>query len=197
MKKVRILLALLSVALLYGCAGGTGEERAEALQRQYAEAAGYEARFRAAVVRDSETAEYTLAVTRRDGQTRVTVCEPEALAGVSAIVREDGTLALELDGMTLDAGSADPRLSAVNISDILFRAAAQGHITERSVERFEDTDEALRLCLETTLDGEKLLVTAFFDDANAPLYVEFESGGEILAYLEFTAFRFCDIVATK
>ena len=74
-----------------------------------------------------------------------------------------------------------------------YRAAAEGCVTERNCERCENT-EALRLCFETEHAGEKLLVTAFFDASDKPLYAEIEQDGRILAYLQFTDFVFCDII---
>ena len=182
-----------AVLLLAGCgARRDGGSLAEDVRARYAAMDGCTARVEAAVVRDGETRRYTLDIERCGDETRVTVLEPEALAGVGAVVSGDA-LTLEFDGMILDAGSGIPGVSAVNAADIVFRAAAEGWITERNTERFGDTD-ALRLCMETELDGETLPVTGWFDEALAPLYAEIESGGEVLAYLEFTSFAFCDMI---
>lgn len=193
--KQRILtaVAICLTALLSACGAPRTDARAENLQRHYAETRGCTARAAVSVVRETETQRYVLSLSRADDQTRVTVVEPEALAGVSAVVGSGDELTLEFDGMALDAGSLDPRVSAVNAADILLRAAAEGWITERSYERYGDV-EALRLCFETEQTGGKLLVAAWFDDGDAPLYAEIERDGEILAYLEFTEFQFCDIL---
>ena len=196
MKRRMILFAALCV-LLTSCAARDRQEdtRAEALQGRYAELAGCAARVTEELPRGEETLRYVLDVERGAEETRVTVSEPAELSGVTATVRrKDGTLRLEFDGTVLDAGSANPKVSALNAVDLVLRAAAEGYITERSTERFEDA-EALRLCFETEYEGETLFCTAFFDAGDAPLYAELEQNGEILAYLEFTSFSFYDTIS--
>lgn len=188
--------AMLLALLLTACAARAGEEtRTQTLQSRYEALTACTARAEASVVRTGETARYTVELARTDEETRVRVLAPEALSGVEASVRRDGALTLAFDGMVLDAGSALPGVSALNAPDILLDAAAHGYVTERSEERFGETD-ALRLCFETECSGEKLLVTAYFDADDRPLYAEFERNGEILAYLEFTSFAFGDILTT-
>ncbi len=186
----RLLIALAAILTLSGCAARETEDRAAALQERYASAEGCTARFEAAVANGEETQRYTLEAERTAEGTRVTVREPEALAGISALVRSDGALSLEFDGMVLDAGSADADVSAVNALDIFLRAAAEGYVTERSAERLADGSEALRLCFETEHAGKKLLVTAYFDGEDRPIRAELERDGTILINLEFTNFGF-------
>lgn len=191
----RIFALLTAMALLTACAARQeADSRADELQARYAAMEGCSAQVDAAVVRETETLRYTLGVEKREGETRVRVLAPEELAGVGATVRDDGALRLTFDGTVLDAGSVMPGVSALNATDVFLRAAAHGYVTERNSERFGETEDALRLCLETEQDGEKLLVTVWFDETDRPLYVEIESGGEILAYLEFTDFTFGDIL---
>ncbi len=193
----RILAALALAALLTGCAARETGSRAEELQKRYAETAGICARVEATVANGEERLRYTLAAERTDGETRVTVLEPEALADVSAVVRDDDALSLEYDGMVLSAGSTGETVSAANCVSIFLHAAAEGLVTERGVERAAETPDALRLCFETEHAGGKLLVTAWFGEDDAPLCAEIERDGEILAYLEFTDFSFGDILLTE
>ena len=120
MKRIFALFALFTL-LLTGCAEGQTDKRVEELQRKYAGLNGCGARAVVAVARDGETRRYTLDIAKEGDETRVTVLEPEALAGISAIVSGDA-LALEFDGMVLDAGSTDERISAARPkSSISFR----------------------------------------------------------------------------
>lgn len=187
----RIIGVLACVLLLCGCAAESTDTRAEDLQAKYAAMAGCEATVDVWSASRDETAHYRLKLEKKDGKSRMTVLEPEELAGISAVVSGDA-LSLAYDGAVLSAGAA-PGLSAVNAADVALRAAATGYVTERSRERYDDTD-ALRLCCETELNGEILYVTMYFDDVGAPLYAEIEHDGEILQYLEFTDFVFGDIV---
>ena len=195
MKRIFALLA--AVLLLTACAAERTDTRVSDLQRRYAGTNGCTARLDVTVVRGEANEVYTLDAERNDGGTRVTVVEPEALAGVTARVQNDGALRLQFDGMLLDAGSASANVSALNAVDIVWNAVADGYVTEQNTERYGDVSDALRVCFETAVNGETLLVTAYFDDEDAPLYAEIERGGEILAYLEFTDFAFGDILPVE
>lgn len=186
----RIWMALCAALLLAGCAARESGDRAEAVQRKYAGMEGCTARVTVAVAREDETLRYTLDVARDAEATRLTVVEPEALAGIGVTVSGDD-LRLSYDGIVLDAGSADPDVSAVNAVDVVLRAVASGALTERGTERLDD-GEALRLGFETERLGKTLGVAVWFDGTDAPLRAEIEDDGEILAELRFTDFAFRD-----
>ena len=194
MKRYAAMLICLA-ALLSGCAAEQTDARAEKLQQKYAAMDGYAATVELTTAERDESTRYRLDVKREGGETRITVLEPEAIAGVSAVVSGDA-LSLTYDGMALAAGGAATELNAVNGTDVVLRAAAEGFITEQNTERYGDTD-ALRLCLETELNGETLYVTAYFDANDAPLYAEIERDGWVMQYLEFTNFAFGDIVESE
>ena len=190
---VAMLLCL--AALLSGCAAERTDARAETLQQKYAAMDGYAATVELTTAERDESTRYRLDVKREGEETRVTVLEPEAIAGVSATVSGDA-LSLAYDGMALDAGGAATELNAVNGTDVVLRAAAEGFITEQNHERYGDAD-ALRLCLETELNGETLHVAVWFDEQDAPLYAEIERDGWVMQYLEFTNFTFGGIVDSE
>ena len=191
MKRYAAMLICLA-ALLSGCAAERTDTRAEDLQRRYAAMDGYAATVELTTAERDESTRYRLDVKREGEETHVTVLEPEAITGVSAVVSGDA-LSLTYDGMAFAAGGAETELNAVNGTDVVLRAAAEGFITEQNAERYGDTD-ALRLCLETELNGETLYVTAYFDANDAPLYAEIERDGWVMQYLEFTNFAFGGIV---
>ena len=194
MKRYAAMLICLA-ALLSGCAAEQTDTRAEDLQRKYAAMDGYAATVELTTAERDESTRYRLDVKSEGGETRVTVLEPEAIAGVSATVAGDA-LSLAYDGMALDAGGAATELNAVNGTDVVLRAAAEGFITEQNTERYGDAD-ALRLCLETELNGETLHVAVWFDEQDAPLYAEIERDGWVMQYLEFTNFTFGGIVDSE
>ena len=194
MKRYAAMLICLA-ALLSGCAAEQTDARAETLQQKYAAMDGYAATVELTTAERDESTRYRLDVKREGGETHVTVLEPEAIAGVSAVVSGDA-LSLAYDGMALAAGGVETELNAVNGTDVVLRAAAEGFITEQNTERYGDTD-ALRLCLETELNGETLYVTAYFDEQDAPLYAEIERDGWVMQYLEFTNFAFGGIVESE
>ena len=191
MKRLIVLLCGLA-ALLCGCAEESGDTRAEELQRRCGEVNGYATTAYVTVADRDESRQYRLDVRHEGDETRLTVLEPEEIAGIVAVISGDA-LSLDFEGTVLAAGSAGTDLSAVNGADVVMRAAASGYITEQNYERYEGTD-ALRLCFETELNGETLYVTAYFDSEDRPLYAEIERQGDVLQYLEFTDFVFGDIV---
>ena len=194
MKRYAAMLIGLA-ALLSGCAAEQTDTRAEDLQRKYAAMDGYAATVELTTAERDESTRYRLDVKSEGGETRVTVLEPEAIAGVSAMVSGDA-LSLTYDGMALSAGGAATELNAVNGTDVVLRAAAEGFIAEHNHERYGDAD-ALRLCLETELNGETLHVAVWFDEQDAPLYAEIERDGWVMQYLEFTNFTFGGIVDSE
>ena len=194
MKRYAAMLICLA-ALLSGCAAEQTDTRAEDLQRKYAAMDGYAATVELTTAERDESTRYRLDVKSEGGETRVTVLEPEAIAGVSATVSGDA-LSLVYDGMALSAGGAATELNAVNGTDAVLRAAAEGFITEQNRERYGDAD-ALRLCLETELNGETLHVAVWFDERDAPLYAEIERDGWVMQYLAFTNFTFGGIVDSE
>ncbi len=187
-----VMAALAAALLLVGCSAGTEIDRAEAVQKACAETEGYTARAEVAVAREDETLHYTLDVARDKNGANLTVVEPETLAGVGVRVSEEG-LKLSYDGIVLDAGSADPNLSAVNATEIVWHAVTDGWIAERGMENL-DGREMLRLCFETEWGGQALRVAVWFDEADVPLCAAIEENGEILAEIQFTGFAFCDTI---
>lgn len=190
MKRIAPLLAAL--LLLCSCAARDDDGRTERIQERYASAAGFTASVETEIERGEERDRYLLDISCEGEETRVTVREPEMLAGISAIVGSDGTLDLDYEGMVLDAGSLAPDVSAVNATSIVLGAVAEGYATERSTESFDEYGEALRLCFETEHEGTRRYVTAYFNDSDEPLYAEIEQDGSIAAYLRFTDFALCD-----
>ncbi len=187
--------ATLAAVLLGGCAARETDGRAVTLQETYAALRGWTCHADVCVVTEAETTPYTLEAAYDGTETRVSVLAPEALAGIGALVRDDGTLSLEYDGMTLAAGSLDPNVSAANAVSVFLDAVARGAAVEQGREVFEQTQDALRLCFEREHAGETLRVAGWFDENDVPLYAEIERDGEILAYLEFTDFAFGDIIS--
>ncbi|MBQ9459046.1 MAG: hypothetical protein IJU66_03855 [Oscillospiraceae bacterium] len=186
----------LSLALaLAGCAARETGERAESLQARYAAVPACEAAAVVSVERGEERCDYALSYAREEGgAARVTVSEPEALRGISAVIRDDDSLTLEYDGMVLDAGSLSPEICAANAVSIVLRAVGEGCVCERSVEPCADVPDALRLCFETEHAGGALRVAVFFDAQDEPLAAEIRKNNRVLLYLEFTDFRFCDTI---
>ena len=185
----RLLAYLLPLTLLLTACGGEAEtDRAAEAQRLYAGLQGYAAEVKIDVPREDETLHFTLSLTKDGDEITARVLTPDALKGVTAHIDGDA-LALEYDGVMLDAGTFDPEVSALSCVPLLLDAFPESYVTTQSVERFGEQG-ALRVCFETDCGGEKLACTVYFSEDNAPLYAEIAENGKIILFAEFTDFIF-------
>ena len=193
MKKLLVYLLPL-ILLLTACGSDAGADRVTEVQTLYAHLQGYAAEVMVDIPREEETLHYTLSLTKDGDAISARVLAPDALRGVTAHI--DGeTLALEYDGAVLDAGTLNPKVSALSCVPLLLDAFPESYITAQSTERFGEQD-ALRVCFETDCGGEKLGCTVYFSEENAPLYAEIAENGKIILFAEFTDFTFGDILSS-
>ena len=188
----KLLTVMLALLLLAGCARREGATRTDQLQQRYADLASYRAEVSLDLPREDETLHYALSVEGKDGDARVTVREPEMLAGITAELSGED-LALTYDGMTLDALSLSPNVSAVNAVPLILRAAAQGYMRAENREKLGE-EETLRLELELEHAGEMLGCTAWFAADDTLRRAELSADGKIILAAEFTNFEFGDIL---
>ena len=189
-KLIGYLLPL--ILLLTACGDDTGTDRVTEVQTLYAALQGYAAGVNVDIPREAETLHYTLSLTKDGDAFSVRVLAPDALKGVTAHI--DGeTLSLEYDGAVLDAGTLNPKVSALSCVPLLLRAFPESYITAQSTERLGEQD-ALRVGFETECGGEKLACVVYFSEENAPLYAEIAENGKIILFAEFTNFTFGDIL---
>ena len=182
------------ILLLTACGADAGADRVSEVQTLYARLQGYAAEVKIDMAREDETLRYTLLLTKDGDAISARVLAPDALRGVTA--RIDGeALALEYDGAVLDAGTLNPKVSALSCVPLLLDAFPGSYVTAQSVERFGEQD-ALRVCFETDCGGEKLACTVYFSEENAPLYAEIAENGKIILFAEFTDFTFGAILSS-
>lgn len=181
------------ILLLTACGGDAGTDRVTEAQTLYANLQGYAAEVKVDIPRETETLRYTLSLTKDGDALSVRVLAPDTLKGVTAHIDGDA-LALEYDGAVLDAGTLNPRVSALSCVPLLLRSFPESYVSAQSEERFGEQD-ALRVCFETDCDGEKLACVVYFSQQNAPLYAEIAENGKIILFAEFTDFTFGDILS--
>ena len=180
------------ILLLTACGADAGADRVSEVQTLYARLQGYAAEVKIDMAREDETLRYTLLLTKDGDALSARVLAPDALKGITAHI-DGATLALEYDGVMLEAGTLNPKLSALSCAPLLLDAFPESYITAQSTEYFGEQD-ALRVCFETDYGGEKLGCTVYFSAENAPLYAEIAENGKIILFAEFTDFTFGDIL---
>lgn len=183
---MRKIVFLLLCPLLVGCAADeTAQARADALVQSAAAASGYVALAEVQLDCGDTAERYTLSVKTEGEETRVCVLAPEALGGVTAVLRGNA-LAIEYEGLALDGASLSPGVCAANCVPLALSALCGGELCERGEE-----DGLLRLAF---LTGDDLRAALYFDADNALVAAELEENGQIAAQMQFTSFTFGAII---
>ena len=181
------------LCLLVLCACGKEDDRAAEVQEQYKNLTSYETDVRVSVPREDETLAYSLHLSARDDTVRVTVGEPEELAGIGAVL-EGEKLALTFDGLVLDAGTLSPRISALNCVPLVLQSFPKVYLDSSGTETLGES-ETLRADFSLTVGGEMFDCSLWLDISNAPVYAEIAENDKIIAAAEFTNFVFGDILS--
>lgn len=181
--------------LLAGCAGGgAGEtETAVDLRQRYHDMAG--CTMEALVVCDQEGLEWE-ALLRCDyvpeGESTVEVLEPEAIAGVKAVL-SDSDWRLAYEDVCLNAGAlSGEEISPAACLPRLMSALRDGWLLEENREEWNEVP-----CLRITVDQSglqdgKIVSTVWLrEEDGTPLRGEIAVDGEIILTADFTSFAFC------
>lgn len=190
----RIVLLSAALCMILTSCGGARNARIDELQELYGALAAYTAETELEIVRGEENLNYTVRY-EKDGETlRATALAPETVSGITAAIRDDD-LTLEYDGMILDAGTANEKLSALTCVPLLLRSLPESYISSWSETTLEEKN-ALRLTYETGWGGETLSCTIYIGDDNRPIYAEISESGEIIVFAGFTDFTFDDMISS-
>ena len=180
----KIILPLLLCAALCGCGGAAA---GNAVQDQYRTVRT--ARLEAEVTShpDTDSRTFTLLCSYdAAGDAVTTVTQPHELAGLTAVASgEDLTLACE--GLQLPVGASSD-ICPANCLPYLLRALANGYVLEQGAETLEGLD-CLRLALDTTAPGGKVLCTVWLGGDGAPLYAEFSQDGQMVLTVRLLSFE--------
>lgn len=131
-----------------------------------------------------------------DGESTVEVLEPLELAGVRAVLREDGW-ALEYGALCLDAGAlSDEAISPATALVRMMSAMREGWLLEENAEEWNGVS-CIRLALEQTgASGGDIVTTLWLRQTDStPMRGEISVDGEMILTAEFTDFVFGDIIS--
>ena len=182
--------------VLAGCGTQTQEEEQQDIRLAYQEMAGCE--MEAVVTCDQEGAQWQATLSCAyvpDGESRVEVLAPENLAGVRAVVGQDGW-SLEYEELCLDAGPlSQEEISPALCLPRLMSALREGWVLEENQEKWQEIP-CVRLALDQTGKGEGKIVSTIWlrQEDGLPLRGEIAVEGEIILTAEFTSFSFCDTI---
>ena len=126
-----------------------------------------------------------------EGESVIEVLEPEAIAGVEAVL-EEGRWSLRFAGKRLDAGAVSrEKISPAACLPRLMNALREGWLLEENAEEWNGVP-----CLRLTVDqsgeeAEKLYITVWLrQDDGTPLRGELAVEEETVLTADFTAFSF-------
>ena len=118
------------------------------------------------------------------GTARVTIRQPESLAGIQAEVEgETGKLRYETVCVTFGIPE-DPRLAPISAASTLVRAWAGGYIASAGMD-----GETLCVCYELGTEPDLLQVYTWYDSAGQPVRGELSLEGRVLCQLELSGYR--------
>lgn len=183
MKKM-ILWLLLAAMCLCGCGRKTASQT-DALRQRYRDmqAAHMEAEITCHLETENRT--FTVSCDWTPTGAGTTVTGPEDLAGLTASVSGED-LAVSYDGAALSAGSLRD-VAPANCLPWLLHAVAEGYLAEAGRETLDGAD-CLRLALDTTAPGGKVLCTVWLDGGGAPLYAEFTQDSRVVLTARLLSF---------
>ncbi len=143
-------MAIVIGITLAGCSGEgapNGDQVAIEVRSAYLSMTACEATLNLTADYGERIYEYKLSMDYvRNGETRLTILEPENVAGISARVTTEGTT-LEYDGMTLETGPMDAEgLSPISAIPVLLDTIIQGYIAETSLEPWGDAELLRVVC---------------------------------------------------
>ena len=196
MRIVKCVPMMTLCLLLCGC-GAQEKEPAADFRAAYQEMSGCE--MTAEVTCDQSGRAWT-AVLRStcvpEGEITVEVLEPLELAGVRAVIREEGWT-LEYGDLCLNAGTLSGEdISPAEALPRMMSALREGWLLEENDEEWEAVP-CTRLALEQTGGaGGEIVTTLWLRQAEGtPLYGEIAVDGETILKARFTDFAFCDTIA--
>lgn len=182
--------------LLCGCGKQTAEPVAD-LRSVYQEMSGCE--MTAEVTCEQSGLEWSATLHGTyvpGGESTVEVLEPLELAGVRAVIREDGWT-LEYGNLCLDAGTlTEEAVSPATALARIVYALREGWLLEQNDESREGVP-CTRLALDQTGASDTDIVTTVWlrQADGTPFLGEIAVDGETILTVRFTAFGFCDTIA--
>lgn len=176
MRKIWISALMMTLALLTGCAGRANrlEQDFSVFREQLRSAEALECAVSLCWNSGESLSEYGLELSAGDDSCRVTVTEPELIAGISAVIGEEGA-ALEYESVMLGVGEL-AGLTPVSALPELLRSMAYGY-----AELFwrEDDYLAVRLWMDEEAVAELWLLDG------RPVCAEIAADGVTLATCSF------------
>ena len=179
MKRLCLLLAMLSCLLLTGCGSGQREKQFEEFSADIRQrgALSFIAAVRAEY--DDHTAKFTLSFEGDGDSCSVTVVEPEIISGITMRF-EGGKAALDCNSISIDTGFLDENgLTPVNALPLIVRAMGSGHLDACS------KDGEMTVWHIIPADG--ITASLWVDSSTLiPARAELVSGGRVRVFCDFT-----------
>ena len=188
-----VLMMTLWLALSACGGGATGAEQlALDIRGEYLAMEGCSAELAVTADYGQRVYEYGLTLEyRREGECVLTVISPEAVAGVTARLK-DGSGSLEYDGVWVETGPLDEDgMSPMDAVPVLLEYAREGFIAECAMEEWEQTQVLRVICRDPEAQaGTGRECSLWFDpDSHALLRGELSRDGYTVIQCAFADFQ--------
>ena len=193
----RLCALMMILPLLSGCSGGergngtSADELTLTIRTEYLAMTACSATVDVVADYGQRVYEYTLAVSwQKNGETVLTVVEPEIIAGVTAKI-QDGTGYLEFDGASLETGTIFAEgLSPIEAIPAVLNYIFTGYIAECDFETVGETQQLWFCCRDPEASPGTGIEAAFWFDteSHALLCAEVLSEGYTVIQCNFTDF---------
>ena len=177
----------LTISLLLLCACGSGGSKREWKNWQESLREAESVSFTAELEADmgENVFRCTMEVSRRDGETTMTLTEPEIAAGITARIR-DGETMLSYDGLELCVGTLPGgKRTPVESVPLLLDTLLSGYVTGWQKEKTEDGTAAR---LELYVDEESSALLWLREEDGTPLRMDLLRGGRSAVRCRITDF---------
>lgn len=183
--QVKLLALMITICLiLCSCSsrGISNEERAAEIQNEYSTLDGLTITANVTADYGERVYDFKLKFTGNNTDGVVEVVEPEIIAGLTAILAEDGN-SLVYDGANLSLGNLTPDgLSPMDCIPLMLGQWSEGYIDGAMSEKIDGRDA---LAVTFTVSEDEYLVTWFENETNLPIRSEIFYDGSMVIGCEF------------
>lgn len=188
MRRRILLICVLMMFLFAGCGTGDQEAALEEIRQRYAADSAFTAKTAVRVELPERAAEYVIDWTYDRGVSRLTVAEPEEIAGITAETGDQG-LSFLYEGAVLTVEPAGTVLSPLEVLPELQYGWAGGLIDDVCWDTWEGT-ETLAVSYSIERGGSAILQRVWFDRSRCtPLYAEVYQNGALTMRCTFLTFQ--------
>lgn len=188
MRRRTLVLCVLMMLFLSACGADRTGELLDEITARYAASPAFDARIAARLELTDRTADYVIDWQFRDGQSTLTVAEPEEIAGIRCMT-DDAGLHFQYEGAVLTVDPDGEALSPLEALPQLCFGWSGGQVEDCCRETRQDM-ETLAVTYSHQRGGADEVQRVWFDTQRlTPVYAEISENGKLVLACEFLLFQ--------